>query len=180
MRTAGHILLWVGILLTSFVSVREAAQIDWFLYGVCAAVGLGGVVLLRLTAGAGASEADKLRAGLDTMRASLGALRERLRGDFHDKRKTLDVYDIKDRIDEQLAPELASFADVREAMIPSFGMQGYADVMTRFAGAERMINRAWSASADGYIDEVWKCLERASALLDEAGERFSALEVKSK
>ena len=95
-------------------------------------------------------------------------------------RKTLDVYEIKDRIDEQLAPELASFADAREAMIPSFGMQGYADVMTRFAGAERMINRAWSASADGYIDEVWKCLERASALLDEAGERFTALEVQAK
>ncbi|MCA9718607.1 MAG: hypothetical protein H6713_22285 [Myxococcales bacterium] len=168
-------LLWVGVLLTSFVSVREAASIDWLLYGVTAAVGVAGVVLLRLTAGVGASEADKLRAGIDAMRASLTALRERLTG-IEERRQTLDVYEIKDRIDEQLAPELASFADAREAMIPSFGMQGYADVMTRFAGAERMINRAWSASADGYVDEVWICLERASGLLDEARARFTELE----
>ena len=44
-------------------------------------------------------------------------------------------------------------------MIHVFGMQNYADVMSNFAAGERYINRVWSASTDGYVDEVgctWK------------------------
>ena len=33
--------------------------------------------------------------------------------------------------------------------------------MTRFAAGERYLNRVWSASADGYIDEVNEYLEKA-------------------
>ena len=38
----------------------------------------------------------------------------------------------------------------------------YGEVMTDFAAAERYLNRVWSASADGYIDEVNEYLEKAS------------------
>jgi hypothetical protein len=47
-------------------------------------------------------------------------------------------------------------------------LQRYADVMSRFATAERLINRSWSASVDGYVDEVWSCTERAETMMVEA------------
>ena len=53
-------------------------------------------------------------------------------------------------------------------MIDQFGLEAYARVMTRFASAERNINRAWSASADGYRDEVVRCLHDAANLLEAA------------
>ena len=46
-------------------------------------------------------------------------------------------------------------------MIHVFGLQNYADVMSNFAAGERYINRVWSASTDGYEDEVRHYLQRA-------------------
>ena len=54
-------------------------------------------------------------------------------------------------------------------MIHVFGMQNYADVMSNFAAGERYINRVWSASTDGYEDEVRAYLVRA---LDQFREVF--------
>ena len=45
--------------------------------------------------------------------------------------------------------------------IGRFGLQTYANVMSAFAASERLINRTWSASADGYVDEVRTCLALA-------------------
>ena len=40
--------------------------------------------------------------------------------------------------------------------------------MSRFAGGERYLNRVWSASADGYIDEVHAYLTKARDQLADA------------
>ncbi len=53
-------------------------------------------------------------------------------------------------------------------MIPKLGMQRYADIMSPFANGERLLNRAWSASADGYVDEVRSCIAGARAELQKA------------
>ena len=52
-------------------------------------------------------------------------------------------------------------ATLRESIGHAYGLQSYADVMTHFATAERYLNRCWSASTDGYIDEVHTYLTRA-------------------
>ena len=83
------------------------------------------------------------------------------------EKETLDVYDVRHRIDGDLAANLRAFADQRETISQAYSLQLYAEVMNRFAAGERNINRAWSASADGYIDEVWVCLERAESLMRE-------------
>ena len=84
----------------------------------------------------------------------------------------IDVYGVKDRIDGDMAENMANFADARESMIPAFGLTAYAEVMTRFAGGERLVNRAWSASADGYLDEVVTCLRDALGQLHDAKGRY--------
>jgi hypothetical protein len=77
----------------------------------------------------------------------------------------LPVHEVHRRIDERLSDDLARFAELRESLIDAFGLADLAAVMTEFALAERTINRIWSASADGYIDEVDTRLERAVAHL---------------
>ena len=75
-------------------------------------------------------------------------------------------------IDDQLAVELAEFAELRGSLIAAFGLQEYAGIMSEFALAERTINRIWSASADGYIDEVHRCLDRAIRHVQRAATRL--------
>ena len=42
-----------------------------------------------------------------------------------------------------------------------FGLQSFADVMNPFAAGERYLNRVWSASTDGYIDEAHTYVTKA-------------------
>jgi hypothetical protein len=65
------------------------------------------------------------------------------------------------RIDELFLEDFAMFVDARESIAHRYGLSAYADVMSCFAAGERYLNRVWSASADGYIDEVNAYLDRA-------------------
>jgi hypothetical protein len=65
------------------------------------------------------------------------------------------------------ATHLGAFVDARPVLIRQLGLRGFAEVMDRFAATERQINRAWSAAADGVLDEARACLEQARLLLDE-------------
>ena len=71
--------------------------------------------------------------------------------------------------------DLDTFVDARETMIPRIGLQSYADVMSAFAGSERLINRAWSASADGYADEALDFLDKTEEQFVEAKAQFDSL-----
>jgi hypothetical protein len=178
MRNAGHVLLWVGVLGGAFVAVRDPAAVPWALYAAMGAVALVGVVLLRRTASASQGSDEQIDRRVDELRQTLAkadevleALRKHV-GDGDEA--SFDVYAIHERLDEELAEPLAAFAEGREMMIPAFGMTTYSEVMTRFAAAERLVNRTWSASADGYIDEVRTCVGQASQLLHEARKTLEA------
>ena len=73
---------------------------------------------------------------------------------LNDDSDTLPVYEARFEIDRLLRDDLNNFANARESMKHVFGLQHYADVMSAFAAGERYINRVWSASTDGYVDEV--------------------------
>lgn len=66
-------------------------------------------------------------------------------------------------------------ADARPVLVAQMGLGGYAVFMNHFAAAERQINRAWSAAADGAYAEAAECvglaveLSRALGALARAG-----------
>ncbi|MCX4241054.1 hypothetical protein [Paraliomyxa miuraensis] len=177
-RRLGHVFLWVGVIGGSFVAVRDPSAVHWPAYGAMAALALGGVVLLRKTAAQASGTADQVAQRVERLRDALVRADEELRA-LHEELvaqgEGADPYAVHERLDARLAEPLAVFADEREAMIPSFGLAVYGEVMTRFAAAERLVNRTWSASADGYIDEVRTCVAQAHALMAEARERFLVL-----
>jgi hypothetical protein len=149
--------MWFGFLATAFVAMRQSDQVNWINYVFTGLVGVAGVVLLRRTAGAAARETSLVQTNLATLEKSLsialGAVRQLIAS-----QEQIFVYDIHGRIDKEVAGEMANFADARESMIHGLGLAEYAEVMDHFARGERFLNRAWSASADGYVDEVWLSL----------------------
>ncbi len=62
--------------------------------------------------------------------------------------------------------------DARESIAHRYGLAAYGEVMSSFAAGERYLNRVWSASADGYIDEVNTYLDKAQAQFVESLEKI--------
>lgn len=141
--------------------------VPWLWYGLSMIVGLVGVVLLRKTAKSAQQDDGKVAQQFETITSSLATLTTNVStlqnglGDMS-PRQSLEF------IDRECAPAFGDFAESRNALIQRFGMQPYAEIMTQFASGERFINRAWSASADGYMNEAKSSVDRAMAHLNEA------------
>ena len=169
MKLFGGIILTAGFLAGAYFSVSEVASVQWTYYGVCAGVMVLGMLLLQAARRAELEQAgDKHASDIAVLQQSLASLTERVRG-FEARDGDDDQLEVYTRIDDELMEDINAFVDARESMIPKLGMQRYADIMSPFANAERLINRAWSASADGYVDEVRLCLRSAREELEKAG-----------
>ena len=159
--------MWIGFVAAAFVATRQLGTITWGWYVAAAAVAIVGIAILRRTAGAAAADTAAVRASIGVLEQTARTLVDRIAALNRD-RDQIWVYDVHGRIDDELSDLFATFADAREAMIHAIDLQAYADVMDNFARAERLVNRAWSASADGYIDEVWSSLASAEEAMGEA------------
>ncbi|MGE3805902.1 MAG: hypothetical protein AB7K24_14615 [Gemmataceae bacterium] len=73
---------------------------------------------------------------------------------------------IVDRLGEVQQTHVPAFIEGRARLIDRLGLAAYAELMDRFAAGERQINRAWSAAADGVLEEARACLNQAATLLE--------------
>ncbi len=170
MKLAGSILLTLGFLAGAYVAVAQVAAVNWLHYGLCAAVMLAGMVLLRWARSVElAQSGDKHAADMAVLQTSLQSLIAKVRA-IQVADSDEEQLAVHGRIDAELMEDINTFVDARESMIPRLGMQRYADVMSPFANGERLLNRAWSASADGYVDEVRLCVASAIRELEQASE----------
>lgn len=178
MRKIGIILMWVGFLAAAFFAMRQLGTVEWVPFFIFSAIGGAGVIMIRRTDLAGATDTAKVSEDLGTLESRLASANEHLSA-LIARKSDVDVYDVRHEIDEKLAEPLEEFADARESMIHGLGMEHYAGVMDRFARGERFVHRAWSASADGYIDEVWASLDTASENLRIADDMLRAAMTKA-
>jgi len=143
--------------------------VRWPYYGLAVALGVIGVVLLRSTSKMASQDEQLVSSDFAKVTDNLALLTQYLT----DLEKGLDKMapeDVVDRIDKQLATPFAEFADARDSIVQKFGLHAYAEIMTEFASGERFTNRAWSAAADGYVEEVYSSVTRARKHLERAGE----------
>ncbi|MBN1363161.1 MAG: hypothetical protein JW993_21355 [Sedimentisphaerales bacterium] len=141
------------------VTPREGA-VKWLWYVPALALGVAGVVVIRMDIARHSKTEHHVAANIETVEGSLERIAsniEKLDAGKH----ALDTYDVRHRIDELFTDDLEQFVDARESIAHRHGLAAYAEVMTTFAAGERYLNRVWSASADGYIDEVNEYLEKA-------------------
>jgi len=177
-RICGHFLLWIGFLVGAFVSVRSVEvketpwlTVSWPAYGTALFTAIIGVIILRTTKRPVVVDSRGEAGAIDELAAILSRLHATVQR-WNTTLGKIPVYAFHGMIDEELADDLGRFAELREALIPKFGLDFYARIMSEFALAERTINRTWSASADGYVDEVQACLRRASSHLSAARQRL--------
>jgi hypothetical protein len=159
----------------SFVSVLDPVTVDWAWLLPILLMGSAGLVILRRASHGEASATHRIRGNMEVLGSSLASVLENLERLCADKEK-LPVYETRFEIDRRFREDLNRFALARETMIHVFGMQGYANVMSAFAAGERYINRVWSASTDGYLEEVHQYLEKARNQFVEADGLFRQLQ----
>jgi hypothetical protein len=100
---------------------------------------------------------------LDSIHDEVQTLRERISA--LPEEQALDL--IIKRVSNLQRGKIPAFAESRESLIASLGLGTFASLMDSFAGAERYLNRAWSAAVDGQHEEAIACLYQSSQRLDE-------------
>lgn len=174
MKLFGVILVAVSFLAGSFVTVLDPREVNWYYMIPALLTGLAGLWLYRKAQHEETRGGDKLAGNMAMLHTSLTNILRNLE-ELCARGEDLPVHEARYEIDRLFRDDLNNFADARESMIHIFGIQNYADVMSNFAAGERYINRVWSASTDGYVDEVRMYLERARAQFTEGKRHFDEL-----
>lgn len=174
MKALSLILIIGAFLAGAFLSVLDPRTVNWTLMAPVLGAGVIGLWLYR-RAVHGESRAEHLLSGnVETLSTSLDNIVRNLEA-LHARKTDLPTYEARFEIDRLFREDLNNFAEARESMQHVFGMQNYADVMSNFAAGERYINRVWSASTDGYVDEVNAYIDRALNQFREAQAHFREL-----
>jgi uncharacterized membrane-anchored protein YhcB (DUF1043 family) len=165
MRKLGFLLVVSGFSAGALASVvnETAVRWDWFIPAMV--VGFVGVILVRLGRRREVRATDRLTSNMRAIQDSLRQITQNMT-QLNAAKQSIDPYEIRHRLEELFADDLNTFVTARESIAHSYGLATYADVMSSFAAGERYLNRAWCASADGYVDEIHQ-------YLGEAGEQFA-------
>lgn len=155
----------IGFVAAALAAVLARDQVNWLLYVPALAFGAAGVAAIRIEDARHSKTEHHVVAGIENVESSIERISanvNKLNGDKH----SINTYDMRHRIDELFVDDIDAFVDARESIVHRYGLAAYGEVMSSFAAGERYLNRVWSASADGYIDEV-------NAYLDKAQEQFA-------
>ncbi|GHF12136.1 hypothetical protein GCM10017044_02560 [Kordiimonas sediminis] len=155
----------------AFLASLDQYSMTWEAFIPVMVAGVIGLVLLKKLEGAAARSDDRLTQHRTDLEESLGNIVRNLE-DLNGRKDKVPTYDMRFEIDKIFREDLMRFADARESMKHLFGLQHYADIMSSFAAGERYINRVWSASTDGYVDEVLMYVEKALYQFHHAAEEF--------
>jgi hypothetical protein len=95
---------------------------------------------------------------------------------LEDKKTQMHPREVHDWIDRTFRVDLDVFVEARESITHIHGLPAYARVMNEFAAGERYLNRVWSASVDGYVDEVRAYVAHACHQFKQAREELRRIE----
>lgn len=179
MKTIAYLIVILSFLAAAFLASLHPTMIDWPTFLPVIVGGVIGVVLIKRTEHAEARSGEKLARNREVLEVSLENIVKNLKA-IDGRKEQVPTYEMRFEIDKLLRADLNNFADARDSMKHLFGLQDYADIMSSFAAGERYINRVWSASTDGYIDEVLAYVEKSLSQFEHAREEFQAAAAKAK
>lgn len=88
--------------------------------------------------------------------------------DLADRIDHLDSSAIISQVEHILEHTVLPFAEARQKLFDRLGMRAGADLLVTAAYGERMLNRTWSAAADGHLVEARSSFREAAQAFDEA------------
>lgn len=167
MKTIGYIVISISFLAGTLTTVLDEQNVYWNYFIATLILGIVGISLIHLSQKRLSQTKDKLTFNIKNIEESLNRIVNNIKN-LNEEKRSIHPGEVRHRIDELFPEDLKSFADARESISHLYGLQAYTDVMSDFAAGERYLNRVWSASADGYVDEVFTYLERAQNQFEEA------------
>ncbi|MFC4346355.1 hypothetical protein ACFO5Q_00670 [Kordiimonas lipolytica] len=171
MKTVAYLLVMLSFLAGAFLTSLDKLTLDWITFIPVMLVGVVGVVMLKRAEAAEAKCSEKLEHHRGELKGALENILKNLE-ELHGRKDKVPTYDMRFEIDRLFRDDLTRFADARDSMKHIFGLQAYADIMSSFAAGERYINRVWSASTDGYVDEVLMYVDKSLNQFRHAMEEF--------
>lgn len=174
MVVIGYILFIAGFLSAALVAVLHTTEVNWIYFASAVSIGALGVVLIRIAHHQKHRSAEAVEENIQAVFDSLKRVAENMRILITEARD-ISPYDVRHRVDDLFADDLEIFVQARKSIAHVYSLQAYADVMSHFAAGERYLNRVWSASADGYIDEVTAYLDRADEQFTSAFDKIQQL-----
>lgn len=173
------LMVMAAFLAGSFIAVLDPVSVNWAWMAVVLLFGVTGLWIFRKAHHREASAGHRLSGNMQILGNALAGILANLE-EICARKSELPVYEARFEIDRLFREDLNDFAEARETMVHVFGMQNYADVMSAFAAGERYINRVWSASTDGYEDEVRRYLDKARNQFEEAVGLFNRLQSEAR
>lgn len=177
MKTIGFLMVTVGFLAAALASVVDENVVRWLWYVPALVVGVAGVAAIRINNARQHKTEHHVAAKIETVDSSLERIAANI-SKLNAEKQSINTYDMRHRIDELFIDDLEMFVDARESIAHRYGLAAYGEIMSAFAAGERYLNRVWSASADGYIDEVNTYLERAQEQFGESLKKLRDLAAK--
>lgn len=159
----------------AFQASLDAEKVNWIYFIPVMIIGVIGLFLLKTGEKAAARDDSLLASDKKILADSLNNILENLR-ELDGRKDKVPTYDMRFEIDRVFRQDLNNFADSRESMKHLFGLMAYADIMSSFAAGERYLNRVWSASTDGYVDEVLTYVSKAHNQFEHALEEWKKAE----
>ncbi|WP_017428963.1 hypothetical protein [Vreelandella jeotgali] len=173
MKHAAFMLVILAFLGGAFLASLDENDVNWWLFIPTMIVGFVSAFVYIRESNRDAIHSDTLTNNQQIMSAALHNIVTHL-DELEGRKDRIPTYDMRFEIDRLFREDLMQFADARNSMKHLFGIQGFADIMSSFAAGERYINRIWSASTDGYVDEVLLYVSRANDQFKHARDIFDA------
>jgi hypothetical protein len=175
MRTLGFILTIAGFLAGAFSASLDPRIMEWSQFVPALLFGAFGVFLVRHAERRDMRSEGRMKANRAELDSSLSRVVEKLAA-FEAKKGDMTVDRIAPEVDAAFRDDLTTFADARETIAHLYGIRVYAEVMSAFATGERYLNRVWSSSVDGYLEESRTYLTKALEQFREAKTRLDSVQ----
>ncbi|MHC4461037.1 MAG: hypothetical protein ACYS30_06330 [Planctomycetota bacterium] len=160
MKKLGYLMITVGFIGGSLTAVVDKENVRWDYFATLLVVGVAGVAFVQTSQRRKSKAEGELVSNMQSVEASLGRIVENITR-LNAEKQSINTHDIRHRIDELFLEDLMKFVQARHSIAHAYSLSAYGDVMSCFAAGERYLNRVWSASADGYVDEVNAYLDKA-------------------
>ena len=167
-----------GFIAAALAAVVDESAVRWLWYIPALGLGAAGVVFIRIDEARHSKTEHHVASRIETVESSLEKITSNI-NKLNAEKHSINTYDMRHRIDALFVDDLDKFVDARESITHRYGLAAYGEVMSSFAAGERYLNRVWSASADGYIDEVNAYLEKARNQFSESLEKIRQLKTNS-
>jgi len=171
MKNLAFLLVVIAFTAGAYLTSLDEKTVNWTYFIPVVIVGFASAIWFKVLSNAEAKSGDLLQTNKATLIRSLDNILVNLK-ELNGRKEKVPTYEMRFEIDKIFREDLIDFADARDSMKHLFGLQHFADIMSSFAAGERYINRVWSASTDGYVDEVLLYVEKSLYQFEHAKSEF--------